>query len=97
MSMLLLIFVSVAERYVEIIVDQAIAAKTDKAVWQSTVNNFIDDVRANKVAAGFHRAIDDCKVVLDQHFSYAAPKAAPGADHAESESANQLPNHLIEV
>lgn len=85
----ILIFVSVAERYVEIIVDQAIAAKTENAEWDNTVNNFIEDVRAKRVASGFHRAIDDCKVVLEQHFSETDSDAP---DHS-----NHLPNHLIEV
>jgi len=84
-----LIFVSVAEHYVEIIVDNGIANKIDNQEWADTVNDFIGDLRLGHIAQGFDRAIDHCERVLSEHFP---------AEQGRSESTqNELPNHLIEV
>ncbi len=80
-----LIFVSVAEHYVEIIVDDAVATAVDNAVWQSTIDDFIQHVRQGNIATGFEEAIDHCKNVLCEHFP--APHGRP----------DELPNHLIEI
>lgn len=80
-----LIFVSVAEHYVEIIVDNAIAEVVDDKVWDQTVDEFIAHVRRGKIAAGFENTIEQCRDVLWEHFP--APDGRP----------DELPNHLIEV
>ncbi|MBX2879863.1 MAG: TPM domain-containing protein [Granulosicoccus sp.] len=81
-----LIFVSVAEHYVEIIVDSAVAEVVDNGLWESTVDDFIANVRRGKIAAGFENAIEQCRDVLWEHF--------PATDDCKSD---ELPNHLIEV
>ena len=48
-----LLFVSVAEHYVEIIADKGINDAVEAGTWDSIVNQFISDVRQKKVAAGF--------------------------------------------
>lgn len=80
-----LIFVSVAEHYVEIIVDSAIADVVDNSLWNKTVQEFIDHVRRGEISAGFDITIDQCREILWQHFP--APEGRP----------DELPNHLIEV
>lgn len=80
-----LIFVSVAEHYVEIIVDSAIAEVVDNRIWDDTVAEFIACIRKGQIAAGFDGAIEHCREVLWEHFP--APDGRP----------DELPNHLIEV
>ena len=45
----ILIFVSVAEHYVEIIVDSAIADVVDNTLWDHAVNEFVDHVRNGEI------------------------------------------------
>lgn len=81
----ILIFVSVAEHYVEIIVDSAISQVVDDRHWQAVVEQFISQVKRGEIADGFEQAIEQCRLVLWEHF--------PADDKREDE----LPNHLIEV
>jgi putative membrane protein len=81
----ILIFVSVAEQYVEIIVDTAIAAVVDNQVWHKTVEEFIQHVRKGDISTGFESSIEDCRQIVWEHFP--APEGRP----------DELPNHLIEV
>jgi putative membrane protein len=80
-----LIFVSVAEHYVEILADQAINAKVAQAEWDGIIAAFVQAVKEGEVAAGFEQAVDSCGGLLAQHFP-----AAPG-------ERNELPDHLIEI
>lgn len=59
-----LIFVSEAEHYVEILVDRGVAALVDDAHWQAIVSTFVAEVRAGDVVGGFERAIGACGDVL---------------------------------
>lgn len=81
----ILIFVSVAEHYVEIIVDSSIADVVDDSTWNTTVQEFIDHVRAGNIAEGFENTIEHCRQVTWDKFP--APEGRP----------DELPNHLIEV
>src|SRR3546814_13520591 len=81
----LLIFVSVAEHYVEILADQAINEKVAQEEWDSIVAAFVAAVKQGRVAEGFEQAVDACGALLAQHFP-----AAPGAR-------NELPDRLIEL
>ena len=78
-----LIFVSLAERYVEIIADKGIHEKVPEGTWQAIVNQLTADLARSAPADGFVTAVQSCGAHLAQHFP-----PAP-ADH------NQLPNHLI--
>ena len=80
-----LIFVSVAEHYVEIIVDKGVAEVVDDQLWQKIVQDFIAHVQRGDVALGFDNTLDQCRQVLWEHFP--APEGNP----------DELPNHLIEV
>ena len=64
----LLIFVSLAERYARVVVDDGIAAKVPQREWQSAVNLLIEHMRDGRVADGFVGAIDYCAPLLAKHF-----------------------------
>ena len=81
----ILIFVSVAEHYVEIIVDTAVADVVDDQVWNETVEEFIQHVRKGDISKGFESTIEHCRQIVWEHFP--APEGRP----------DELPNHLIEV
>ena len=77
-----LIFVSEAERYVEILVDEGISRHLDDNDWGTIVNDFVRRVALGHTAEGFITCIDACAEVLAQHI----PK---------TQARNQLPNRLV--
>ena len=81
----LMLFVSVAEHYVEIIADRGIREKVDDTVWRAIVDAFILEVRAGRIADGFVHAIAACTDVLAEHFPW------------HEGDRNELPNQLIEI
>lgn len=78
-----LIFVSLAERYAEIIADTGIAAKVEQSVWDETIAKLIDETGAGRLADGLVQAIERAGAMLAEHFP---PR--PG-------DVNELPNDLI--
>lgn len=77
-----LIFVSEAERYVEILVDRGIAQRIDNEAWQSIVAAFTEQVKAGQVLEGFILCIEACGALLKEHVP---------ATHTR----NELPNRLV--
>jgi len=80
----ILIFVSEAERYVEILVDRGIASRIDNSAWEAIVANFTEQVHEGQVLEGFLGCIEACGSLLSQHVP---------ATHAR----NQLPNRLVMI
>lgn len=80
-----LIFVSIAEHYVEILADKGINDKVPAGAWEGIVGDFVGNVKAGRVADGFLRTVEACGSLLAEHF----PKPPGNAD--------ELPNHLIEI
>jgi putative membrane protein len=80
-----LIFVSVAERYVEILADDGINAKVEQAEWQGIVDGFVADVRRARVADGFLSAIAKVGDILARHVP------------AEGKNPDELPNRLFVI
>jgi putative membrane protein len=78
-----LIFVSIAERYAEIIPDAGISAKVPESEWQAIVDRLTGSIGSGRPAKGFIDAITSVGRHLAGHFP-------PG-----SAAANELPNHLI--
>jgi len=78
-----LIFVSVAERYAEIIADTGIHKKVPESTWQAIVDDLTAKIGAGRAADGFVGAIGSSGRLLAQH-------VPPG-----SADPNELPNHLI--
>ena len=77
-----LIFVSEAERYVEIIVDEGISRHLDNSDWGTIVSDFTRRVGLGHTAEGFIACIDASAELLATHI----PKIHPR---------NQLPNRLV--
>jgi putative membrane protein len=80
-----LLLVALAERQVEIVVDQGIDSLVGTGEWQRIVDAFTAAARAGRVAAAFETAIRDLGVVLGRHFP-----AAPG-------ERSHVPDRLIEL
>jgi putative membrane protein len=78
-----LIFVSVAERHVEVVADVGIAAKVSQEVWDRAVKALVQAIKNEKPADGFVEAIRICGEVLAEHFP-------PGAS-----TRNELPDKLV--
>ncbi|MDH5182160.1 MAG: TPM domain-containing protein [Gammaproteobacteria bacterium] len=81
----ILLFVSLAEHYVEIIADKGINDKVTPDIWQGVVDNFIRDVKSARPADGFMHAVKACGELLQAHFP------ATGENH------NELADHLVEI
>jgi putative membrane protein len=79
----ILIFVSEAERYVEILADQGIHARVPDARWDDIVDEFVRAVRAGDTLGGFDRALERCGAVL----AAAVPKSP--------DNRNELDDRLI--
>ena len=78
----MLIFVSEAEHYVEIIADRGIDQHVSQEQWQAIIDTFTNSVKRGKTAEGFVDCIGACGELLIEH--------AP-ATHDR----NELPNHLV--
>ncbi|MFL9593811.1 TPM domain-containing protein [Aeromonas schubertii] len=63
-----LIFVSVAEHYVEILVDDGVAQHIDNQVWQEIIDDFVAEVRRGKVEDGFVECVRRTGEVLADAF-----------------------------
>ena len=78
-----LIYVSFAEHFAEVIADEGIYRKVPPSTWKDVVGELTNHLARGTRAEGFIRAIERCGKILAKHFP-------PGSiDHDE------LPNHLI--
>lgn len=77
-----LIFVSEAERYVEILVDEGISRHLDNHVWDDIVQRFTEQVRQGQTLQGFIGCIEACGRLLSQHVP-------------STHERNELPNRLV--
>ena len=80
-----LIFVSIAERYVEIIADSGIHQKVEADAWDAIVGHFVNHVKTGDIARGFLIAIEAVGDKLARHF----PRP--------QDDTNELPDRLIEI
>lgn len=80
-----LLFVSLAERYVEIVADKGIHEKLGEAHWQGIIDRFVDQVRRGRIVDGFVDAIAACGAAMAQHYP---------PDPSDS---NELSDGLIEI
>jgi putative membrane protein len=78
-----LIFVSLLERYCEIVADTSIAEKVDHETWQAIIDEMMPIIREGNLDDGLERGLKRCGDVLARHFP-------PGALNP-----NELPDHLI--
>jgi len=80
-----LLFVSVAERYVEIIADKGINDIVKRNAWDDIVADFTKRVKVGEITEGFLSAIGACGELLAENF----PRPEGDVD--------ELPNRLIEI
>ena len=80
-----LIFVSLQERYAEILADSGINEKVEQKNWDRAVAVLIDSAREAKLADGFAGAIGLVGADLAEHF--------PGT----GDTPNELDDHLVEI
>lgn len=78
----MLIFVSEAERYVEILVDRGIRARLPDATWEPVIATFTEHVRRGETLQGFLKSIESCGALLAEHLPATSDR-------------NDLPNRLI--
>jgi putative membrane protein len=81
----LLLFVSEAERHVEILVDRGVGERIDAMVWQKIVADFVAAVAAGRVAQALVGAVEACTAILETHFP-----PIPGAP-------NTIPDKIVEI
>lgn len=81
----ILIFVSAAEHYVEIIADKGINDVVQADTWSKVVNDFVIKIKAGWYTEGFLSAVEGCGSILSEHFP------------AQEGNINELPNHLVEL
>ena len=77
-----LIFVSAAEHYVEIIADRGISRHVTHEQWQAIVDAFTAAVKRGETLRGFLDCVNACGELLKRH--------VPATDQK-----NELPNHLV--
>lgn len=80
-----LIFASIAERYVEVVADAGINNKVATAVWDDAISALVRAIKAGRPGDGFVAAIEQCGAVLAEHFP-------PG-----SLKLDELPDRLLEI
>ncbi len=80
-----LLFVSVAERHVEVLADSGINDKVASDAWSGLVDAFLTKVRQGEATAGFVEAVERCGALLAEHF----PRGEGDRD--------ELPNRLVEI
>ena len=77
-----LIFVSEAERHVEILVDQGVERYLDASARAAIVGRFAEQVRQGRTVQGFVECIEACGEALSQHVP-------------PTHTRNELPNRLV--
>src|SRR5215813_10499428 len=82
-----LIFVSLAEHYAEIIADAGINEKVTPEVWNNAVVALTSAIREGRIGDGFVAAIAQCGAVLAEHFPIGAGGVNP----------DELPDRLVEI
>ncbi len=82
----LLIFVSVAEHYVEVLADKNINDVVEENTWEELITTFISNVKKRNIKQGYLTAIKKAGEILRQHFPSKPEK-----------NFNELSDHLIEL
>jgi len=80
-----LLFVSLEERYAEVVADSGINQKVPQETWDNVVWILSSQAKAGQLAAGFVQAIGTVGVLLAEHFP------------ARPVDRNELDDHLVEI
>ena len=81
----ILLFVSMAEHYAEVIADAGINARVEQDEWNAIVATLVHHASRAQVAEGFVLAIGQAGLLLEKHFP------------AGPDNVNELDDHLIEL
>ena len=80
-----LIFVSLAERYAEVVADSGIDSRVGQHVWDGVVRDLTAHAGDDRLADGFIKAVEAVGAVLAEHFP------------VSSGDLNELDDHLVEI
>lgn len=80
-----LLFVSLAERYAQVLVERGIADAVPQQEWQAIIDRLTAAIAAGKLGEGMEAALKDSAALLAPHFPLAAGDR------------NELPDHVREV
>lgn len=80
-----LIFVSLAERYAEVVADSGINAKVQQAQWNGIVANLTAAADSGRLTDGFFGAVNSVGALLSEHFPW------------RTDDRNELDDHLVEI
>ncbi|HEV2321106.1 MAG TPA: TPM domain-containing protein [Gammaproteobacteria bacterium] len=80
-----LFFVSLAERYVEVVADKGIHEKLGDEHWRLVVDKFLSHVRRDEITEGFVAAITACGAAMAEHYP------------AGPDDSDELSDGLIEI
>lgn len=80
-----LIFVSLAERYAEIIADSGLSVHIDQAEWNRIISDLTAGVARGQVANALIESVQQSGALLVQHFP------------AGTGDRNELPDHVVEI
>lgn len=80
-----LIFVSLAERYAEVVADTGIDSKVKQDEWNTVIRDLVAHARRDEIAEGFIGAIEQVGALLAEHFP---PRQV---------NPNELDDHLVEI
>lgn len=81
----LLIFVSLAEHYTEIVADAGINAHVDQSQWDSMIGTLVSHAKRGELADGFVEVIEEAGALLEKHFP------------PQQGQQNELDDRLIEI
>jgi putative membrane protein len=80
-----LLFVSLAERYAEVVADAGINQKVSQETWDGVVLQLVEGARESRLAGGFVAAIGTVGALLSEHFP------------VSENDVNELDDHLVEI
>lgn len=80
-----LLFVSLAERYAEVVADAGIDRHVDQSAWDGVVTMLVEHAAGNRLADGFVAAVGSIGTLLEQHFP------------ADEFDVNELDDHVVEI
>lgn len=80
-----LLFVSLAERYAEVVADAGIDRRVDQSAWDGVVRTLVEHAAAGRLADGFVVAVGAVGALLEQHF--------PIGEF----DVNELDDHVVEI
>ncbi|TKT82942.1 TPM domain-containing protein [Aquamicrobium sp. LC103] len=81
----ILIFVSLAEHYAEVLADDGISARVDQEEWNAIVAVLVKNAREDRLFDGLSQGIRRAGLLLSEHF--------PDGD----DNPNELPDRVVEI